>query len=236
MTIDSVREVPDFASMPDDIDPMAVIYVVNDARDEAGAIASEKDILQASSDALYGLLSSEDEEVVSKVREWTSGRIRKIVKRARGAAWQKVERLDLPTSTGYYNGVEVIVFAPMRISEQPKELKKLQVTGLNSDDAEPMEFRANEAHLLVKVNQNLNMSTGKVVAQVGHAIQLFLMYGEASHIEAWTHSGLHLKVVRSENLAETATTGIVVHDAGFTEVPSGSLTATAEYRFAMEGK
>lgn len=236
MTNNTVQSVPDFASMPDDMDPMAVIYVVNDARDEEGSIASEKDILQASSDALYGLLSSEDEEVISKVSEWTSGRIRKIVKRARGSAWNKLDSLDIPHFGGVYKGAEVVVFAPMRISEQPKEIKKLQVTGLNSNDDTSMEYKDSESHLLVKVNQNLNMSTGKVVAQVGHAIQLFLMYGDEVHVEAWANSGLHLKVVRSENLSETATNGIVVHDAGFTEVPSGSLTATAEYRFAMEGK
>lgn len=236
MTIGNVREVPDFASMPDDIDPMAVIYVVNDTRDEDSNIASEKNILQASSDALHKLLSSEDEEVVRKVNEWTSGRIRKIVKRARGSAWNKLDTLELPHFVGTHNGAEVIVFAPMRISEQPKEIKKLQVTGLNSNDDSSMEYKANEAHLLVKVNQNLNMSTGKVVAQVGHAIQLFLMYADEAQVKAWSDTGLYLKVVRSEKLDETTTNGIVVHDAGFTEVPSGSLTATAEYRFAMEGK
>lgn len=236
MAIDNVREVPDFASMPEDIDPMAVIFVVNDSRDEEGNIASEKDILQASSDALYGLLSSEDEEVVRKVSEWTSGRIRKIVKRARGSAWTKLETLELPRFAGWYKGAEVIAFAPMRLSEQPKELKKLQVTGLNSNDSSSMEYKSSEAHLLVTVNENLEMSTGKVVAQVGHAIQLFLMYGNKAEVKAWTEGGLYLKVVRSEKLDETTTNGIVVHDAGFTEVPSGSLTATAEYRFAMEGK
>lgn len=236
MAIDNVREVPDFASMPDDTDPLAVIYVVNDSRDEEGNIASEKDILQASSDALHQLLSSEDEEVLRKVSDWTSGRIRKIVKRARGSAWTKLETLDIPHFAGNYNGADVLVFAPMRISEQPKEIKKLQVTGLSSHDDSSMEYKAIQAHLLVRVNQNLNMSTGKVVAQVGHAIQLFLMYGDTAHVKDWTDSGLYLKVVRSENLDETATTGIIVHDAGFTEVPSGSLTATAEYRFAMEGK
>lgn len=235
MTIDNVREVPDFASMPDDIDPMAVIFVVNDSRDEEGNIASEKDILQASSDALYGLLSSEEEEVVRKINEWTSGRIRKIVKRARGSAWNKAETLGIPHFAGTYNGADVIVFIPMRISEQPKELKKLQVTGLNSSDTSSMEYKPTEGHLLVKVNQNLEMSTGKVIAQVGHAIQLFLMYGAKPEVEAWSESGLHLKVVRFEKLDEMTTNGIVVHDAGFTEVPSGSLTATAEYRFAMEG-
>jgi peptidyl-tRNA hydrolase len=235
MATDTNLEVPDFASMPDDTDPFAVIYVVNDSRDEAGNIAAEKDILQASSDALFELLSSLDEVVVARVQEWTSGRIRKIVKRARTSAWNKVESLEFPHFVGRYNGVEVLVFAPMRISEQPKEIKKLQVTGLNSTDYSSMEV-AEEGHLLVKVNDSLNMSTGKVVAQVGHAIQLFLTFGDVDEIKSWGSAGCRLKVVRAENLNESTATGIIVTDAGFTEVPSGSLTATAEYKFATEGK
>lgn len=228
-------EVPDFASMSDDTDPFAVVYVVNDSRDDAGEIAAEKDILQASSDALFKLLSSTDEVISSRVKEWTSGRIRKIVKRARTSAWNKVTALEFPHFVGEFNGTQVIVFAPMRISEQPKDLKKLQVTGLNSSNSSSMEI-GKVSHLLVQVNDSLSMSTGKVVAQVGHAIQLFIMFGNADEVQSWEQSGCHLKVVRAENLNESTATGIIVHDAGFTEVPSGSLTATAEYRFTTEGK
>lgn len=235
MMTETSIEVPDFASMPDDTDPFAVVYVVNDSRDDAGEIAAEKDILQASSDALFKLLSSTDEVISARVKEWTSGRIRKIVKRARTSAWNKVAALEFPHFVGEFNGTQVIVFAPMRISEQPKDLKKLQVTGLNSSDSSSMEIEK-ENHLLVQVNDSLNMSTGKVVAQVGHAIQLFLTFGNADEVQSWERSGCHLKVVRAENLNESTATGIIVHDAGFTEVPSGSLTATAEYRFTTEGK
>ena len=228
MTNSIVTETPDFASIPDSDDPLAVIYVVNDSRDEAGEIASEKDILQASSDALSQLLNSSDEAVIASIREWTSGRIRKIVKRARGAAWQKADALEATHFSGTHGTGQVLVFAPMRLSEQPKELKKLQVTGLNSSDASSKEY-ANAAHLLVEVNDSLNMSTGKVVAQVGHAVQLFLTFGVRSEVQDWKDTGSKLKVVRVENLTESTATGIIVHDAGFTEVPSGSLTATANY-------
>jgi peptidyl-tRNA hydrolase len=236
MTAPTAVEVPDFASIPDNDDPFAVIYVVNDSRDDEGNIAAEKDILQASSDALHRLLNDTNEEVTKRLSEWTSGRIRKIVKRARGAAWNKLIPLDVPHFHAESNGAEVLVFAPMRISEQPKEIKRLQVTGLNSNDYSSNEFSTEQGYLLVAVNDSLNMSTGKVVAQVGHAVQLFLMYGNEVEIENWADNGWPLKVVRAENLSEDTATGIVVHDAGFTEVPSGSLTATANYRFKLEGK
>lgn len=230
----STVEVPDFASMRDDTDPFAVIFVVNDSRDEEGnIIAPEKNILQASSNALIKLLDSDDEEVTARLKSWTSGRIRKIVKRAKASAWNKV--VELPHFAGNYEGTQVIAFAPMRISEQPKELKKLQVTGLNSELTAPMPADGT-AHLLVKVNASLGMSTGKLVAQVGHAVQLFLAYGEKDQILDWNSTGSRLRVIKAENLSETAISGIVVHDAGFTEVPSGSLTATAEYVFKTEGK
>lgn len=227
---------PDFLDPEEVADPFAVFYVVNDSRDEEGNIPAEKDILQASSDALVQMLSSDDENVKSLVIEWTNGRIRKLVKRGRGAAWTKASALDLPHFHGKHNSSEVIVFAPMRLSEQPKELKKLQVTGLNSTNTTTADD-SGEPHLLVQVNDNLNMSTGKTVAQVGHAVQLFLLYGNEAEKHDWLANGATLRVVKTKNLNNTTVAGIVVRDAGFTEVPSGSLTAVAEYKvLTMEGK
>lgn len=232
---DTKVEVPNYASMPEIPDPYALFYVVNDSRDEEGNIASEKDILQASTNALLQVLNSEDEQVIVLVKEWTSGPIRKIAKRARAAAWNKVLALDTTRFMGEHNGVQVIAFAPMRLSTQPRDLKKLQVTGLNSTDSSSADIE-NESHLLVRVNETLNMSTGKVVAQVGHAVQLFLMYGKQEETAHWLENGSRLKVIRTENVLKSETTAIIVHDAGYTEVPSGSMTATAEYRFELEGK
>ena len=227
-------EVPDFAALPDDADPFAVVFVVNDSRDDSGNIAAERDILQASSTALIQLLTSEDEAVVALVREWTAGRIRKIVKRARASAWDKAAVLEHPHTVAEHNGAKVLAFAPMRLSEQPKELKKLQVTGLNSSDTAPADYGKRD-HLEVSVNDSLNMSTGKVVAQVGHAVQLFMLYADPEQVKEWAVTGHLVKVVRAENISDDASAAIIVHDAGFTEVPSGSLTATADFK-NMEGK
>lgn len=220
---------PDYLVGEDDEDPFAVVFVVDDARDEAGNIAAEADILQASSDALVQMLTSEDKVITARIEEWVNGRIRKIVKRARGSAWMKADAVALTHFSGEHNGARVLVFAPMRISEQPKEIKRLQVTGLNSANAASASVE-NEPHLLVQVNASLEMSTGKTVAQVGHAVQLFLMYADKEHIQSWHDSGARLKVVKIENLSSLSPTGIIVRDAGFTEVPSGSLTAAANYK------
>lgn len=226
---------PDFLDPEEVADPFAVFYVVNDSRDEEGNIPAEKEILQASSNALVQMLGSDDENVKALVIAWTNGRIRKLVKRGRGAAWTKAAALDLPHFHGKHNSSEVIVFAPMRMSEQPKELKKLQVTGLNSTDTTSA-AESEKPHLLVQVNDRLNMSTGKTVAQVGHAVQLFLLYGNKEETTDWLTSGASLRVVKTKNPTNTTVTGIVVRDAGFTEVPSGSLTAVAEYKvLTMEG-
>lgn len=220
---------PDYISVVEDMDRFAAIFVVNDIRDEStGAIAAEKDILQASTLALMAMLTSEDEEVQTRVKNWTNGRIGKIVKRARGAAWSKVTDLTLPHFVAEHNGQKVMVFAPMRISEEPKEVRRLQVSGLSSPDESPMEY-AEESYLLVKVNSALGMSTGKTVAQVGHAVQLFMMFADKEQVGHWRTSGAKVMVVKAENLAKEADAAIIVHDAGLTEIPSGSLTATAEY-------
>lgn len=226
---------PDFATRATDEMPFGAIFVVDGTKDEEGNIAAERDILQASTNALVQLLTSDNDIVKEAVEAWFAGRIRKIVKRASGAAWRKADALDLPHFVQEHNGARVMVFLPILIADQPKALKSLQVTGLNSADADPQTFE-NAAYLEVIVNDTLEMSTGKVVAQVGHAVQLFLTYGNDMEVQDWIANDTLIQVVRSKNMDESAVTGIVVRDAGFTEVPSGSLTAYANYRFKkLEG-
>lgn len=214
-----------------DLDPSAVFYVFHDVRNpKDDSLPPEKLILQASATALSQLLLSEDKDVQDSLKQWFEGRIRKIVKRAKGISWDKVAALDVPHFKANFEGVEVMVFAPMRVSQQPKELKKLQVSGLDSEDKFPANL-GNRGHrcLNVTVDEKLGMTTGKLTAQVGHAVQLFMMYANESSVQRWLSHGSVIKVTRSTEMPDVELVDIVVHDAGLTEVPSGSLTATAKY-------
>ena len=94
--------------------------------------------------------------------------------------------------------------------------------------------------LVCVVNQSLKMGKGKIAAQVGHAsVQAFLNAGVShpSEVEAWLASGqkkICLKVPGPsgfEGLRQGARRRNVpvhlVHDAGHTQVPSGSPTVLA---------
>lgn len=94
--------------------------------------------------------------------------------------------------------------------------------------------------LVCVVNQSLKMGKGKVAAQVGHAsVQAFLNAGVShpSQVEAWLASGqkkICLKTPNADDFEmfrnEAKRRGIpthVVHDAGHTQIPSGSATVLA---------
>lgn len=232
MSLDFLRnhDVPSYESV-DDADPFALIFVVQDDRDEeTGEILStENDILSAAMVGLQKILLSNQEEVQDVVRAWMSGRIRKIAKRARKAAWNKVDILANPHVKVSYGNSTVIVFAPMRVSEQPPALRKLQVSGLQAEYLYPVD---NDAPALrVVINPEVVMSTGKLVAQVGHAVQLFMMNANETKVNNWLNSGSVVLVLKDAvNEFDESSVDVAVHDAGFTEVAAGSLTCVASYK------
>ena len=94
--------------------------------------------------------------------------------------------------------------------------------------------------LVCVVNQGLNMGKGKIAAQVGHAsVQAFLSAGVSHplHVERWLATGqkkICVKVPDGDRfpsliaLAKQANVPYhLVHDAGHTQIPSGSQTVLA---------
>jgi len=210
----------------DEEDPYALIFVINDTKDDAGNIADEADILQASTLALVDLLLSDSAQV--GVQAWLEGRIRKITKRARGAAWDKASDVEVFYTEKTFGRATVRAYTPLRLSEQPQALKKLQVSGLQSENISPKTDDA-ENYLHVYVDEKLDMSTGKLVAQVGHAVQLFLMYGDETKVLEWISSNQMNIVVEKVKSFPEDEPDVTVHDAGLTEVAAGSLTCVAYY-------
>jgi peptidyl-tRNA hydrolase len=76
------------------------------------------------------------------------------------------------------------------------------------------------------------MTTGKAMAQAGHAAQLGWRAMDGAARAAWRDRGFEL-AVRDATLAqwstELAAGAPVVHDAGFTEVSPNSQTALFSY-------
>lgn len=216
---------------PRDTAPQFVLPLV--VRIEKTAPPARTDALETAARAVLVMLSDErstgEGEWARAMRDWEDARIRKVVRRARGAEWRRAEGLPGITVTG--DTAEVRVFPPVPLDGWPKELAKLQVSGTELDDpAEPPAPASGQPVLWL--NPELHMSTGKEMAQVGHGAQLlWWALGDADR-EAWRAAGFPLAVRTAEpaRWAELTTSGRpVVRDAGFTEIAPGSCTVVSDF-------
>lgn len=221
-----------------DEQPQFVLPLV--VRLERDAPPAKTDALESAARAVLLLLADErsqgDGEWAEAVHAWQDARIRKVVRRARGAEWRRAEALAGITVTGSAVGnrepAQVRVFPPVPLDGLPKDLARLQVSGTELDD--PRAPAAPPPGIPVLwFNPAVQMTAGKAMAQAGHAAQLgwwALSLGEA---RAWADEGFPLAVRTAPpelweklSAAELPT----VRDAGFTEIAPGSVTAIAELR------
>ncbi|MCX5193734.1 peptidyl-tRNA hydrolase [Streptomyces sp. NBC_00249] len=191
------------------------------------------DALETAARAVLVLLTDErahgEGEWAEAVRDWQDARIRKVVRRARGAEWRKAGTLPGVTVRGDHS--EVRVFPPVPLDGWPKELAKLQVSGTDLDDPEPA-GAAGEGLPVLWLNPDLDMSAGKAMAQAGHAAQLAWWELTRAERAAWQDSGFRLAVRTAprERWAELSGSGLpVVRDAGFTEIAPGSCTVVSDH-------
>lgn len=215
---------------PRDLAPQYVLPLV--VRVERATPPARTDALEAAAVAVLTLLtdprSSGDGEWTGAVTAWTDARIRKVVRRARGAEWHRAEALDGITVTR--RTAEVRVFPPVPLDGWPRDLARLQVAGTDLADPQPPAPPAPGLPVLW-LNPDLEMTAGKAMAQVGHAAQLGLMAVDPATAQTWRADGFPLAVrtAATRRWAELLRRDLpVVRDAGFTEVAPGTCTAVAE--------
>lgn len=157
------------------------------------------------------------------VHRWESGRIRKVTRRARSVRWAAVQAL--PGVTVGHAGAWVRAFVPGPVTDVPTELAKLQVAGLDlADDAVP-EPPPDVPYGAIALNPGVPMTTGKAAAQAAHAAHLLLRQ-DGPGSAAWVAGGLEVRLVRQGAWREcVGRAAVVVRDAGYTEVPPGTMTA-----------
>ncbi|WP_426568346.1 aminoacyl-tRNA hydrolase [Streptomyces canus] len=211
--------------------PQFVLPLV--VRIERAAPPARTDALETAARAVLTLLSDEralgDGEWARAVRDWQDARIRKVVRRARGAEWRRAEALPGITVTG--KSAEVRVFPPVPLDAWPKDLAKLQVSGTDLDDPEPP-VDADATAPVIWLNPDLGMSAGKAMAQAGHGAQLAWWELPEQERTAWRETGFALAVRTAEpdRWRELTASGLpVVRDAGFTEIAPGSCTVVADH-------
>ncbi|MEU3135100.1 aminoacyl-tRNA hydrolase [Streptomyces sp. NPDC007027] len=192
------------------------------------------DALRAAARAVLTILSDErslgDGAWAAAMRDWQDARIRKVVRRARGAEWRRATALDGITVTGE-DGAEVRVFPPVPLDGWPRELAKLQVSGTDLDDPEPP-TEPDLSGPVLWLNPDVDMSAGKTMAQAGHGAQLAWWELSDTERKAWREAGFPLSVATpgAEHWRELTASGLpVVRDAGFTEIAPGSCTVIADH-------
>ncbi|MEV0631960.1 peptidyl-tRNA hydrolase [Nonomuraea wenchangensis] len=185
------------------------------------------DALEAAAMAVLGLLDDPG-EWAAELHAWQStGKIRKVVRRARGAEWRRA--VALPGRTVEHRTAEVRVHPPVPLDDWPRDLARLQVGGTELSDAhEPPPA----VPPVLWANPGLEMTAGKAMAQAGHAAQLAWWASDAAGRAAWRAAGLAVSVrtapARGDFDAMVAAGLPVVRDAGFTEIEPGSCTFVAD--------
>lgn len=143
--------------------------------------------------------------------EWRE-RPGKVCLRARSPAqWEDV--LELPHAMA---GDAVVALPPRRRSERGPVLEKLQAM---STDLGPPPEQPGGAGMRYVLNPRLEMSSGKVVAQVAHAAVMADWDGDAS-LHSPSADAFDALCAREDLAAK-------VVDAGLTEVPPGTVTVLA---------
>jgi peptidyl-tRNA hydrolase len=194
-------------------------------RIERDAPPTRTDALEAAARAVLLMLTCDRPEWADVIAQWDGQRIRKVVRRARGAEWRRaltVDGLDVLHGTA-----QLRVYPPVPVDGWPPELARLQVGGTNLDD--PVEPPAVPAGVpLVLLSPHAEMTAGKAMAQAAHAAQLGWRSLRRRPRRKWQETGFPLAVrdAGERQWAAAQRSGApIVHDGGFTEVEPGTATA-----------
>ena len=183
------------------------------------------DALEAAARGVLLMLTTERVEWHEAIAQWDGQRIRKVVRRARGAEWQRARTVDGLDVT--HGTAELRVYPPVPVDEWPPELARLQVGGTNLDDPEPPP-QVPASTSMVLLSPHAEMTAGKAMAQAAHAAQLGWRSLRRRPRRRWQEAGFPLAVrdaTRRQWAAALRAGAPVVHDGGFTEVEPGTATA-----------
>jgi len=198
-------------------------------------------VLEAAAIATASVLAHPDAQPegiwYSQVQRWMQGRIRKLVRRANGAAWDRA--CTLPGVTVTHRGAEVRAFVPGPTDQVPRELARLQMQGLDLVDpdrsVDPLAPNGNE--LVVAMSPAVVISVGKAAAQAAHASNVAYLTMHSRQRDRWAASGFPLRVLHPESAdfeQFSVTASIHIVDAGFTELDEPTLTCAASWTIATQ--
>jgi peptidyl-tRNA hydrolase len=191
-------------------------------RQEKGVEYTAEDLFSAVSTLMHDLMTEETWEAY--IEKWMQGRITKIVKRARGNEWLNLLQHDHLHQA--HGNVETVVLKPYLKTEQPTFLRKLQMSGLVFEPATPTLYDSMLPALNIAVNPELDMSVGKLTAQVAHAAQIAVLHADKSILTEWVNTGKPFRYITWDSIPENC---VDIQDAGLTEIAPGSFTTRSYF-------
>ncbi|MBV9452140.1 MAG: peptidyl-tRNA hydrolase [Streptosporangiaceae bacterium] len=202
-------------------------------RVERGTPPSRTDALEGAARAVLIFLTdprTAGGEWTERARAWEDGHIRKVVRRARGAAWLRAA--TLPGITVTHRTAELRVYPPVPVDAWPEDLARLQVAGTDLSDPSPPD-EPSAGTPVIWINPGVEMTAGKAMAQAGHGAQLAWWRLPQTARAEWQARDFPLAVrtAPAARWQQLLTSDLpVVRDGGFTEVEPGTCTVIAEYR------
>lgn len=151
----------------------------------------------------------------------------KVVLRARGGQWGEVLANESHALAGDPDGEAVLALPPRRRSHRGPLLERMQAMASELDPL-PAEVDVPPGAVTYLVNPEVEMSSGKTLAQIAHAA--VIAAGELG--DDWVAAGCPARVLRPpkrrfDDLCGAPDLAARVEDAGLTEVPSGTVTVLA---------
>ncbi|MGC4932944.1 aminoacyl-tRNA hydrolase [Gordonia sp. DT30] len=219
---------------PDPADVLAMQMVL---RLEKADPPARGEVLEAAARAVALLCLDDraggDGPWASPMDAWCDARIRKIARRARGAHWVAAQEVWGVTATA--GGAQARALVPGRVGAVDKRISRLQIGG--TEIAGDLPVAPARAGICLWVNPALEMTVGKLAAQVGHGAMLAVTLLDEASARTWRDTGCPLSVCAADDPVwarllddDGAGRAVAVRDAGFTEIAPGSVTVIAEIR------
>jgi peptidyl-tRNA hydrolase len=216
-------------------DPLAMYLVVR--RSQIGDV-SAAGFIEAGAQATVRCVDEYLDEPAhaEAFREWYAGSFRKITLRADEKQWARLhEEFDLALGLDPFqlainrDWPVMAALPPLRKSERPQLLKRMQAFKGDPFTLPAFEHPYKSAVTLV-VNDQVEMSLGKTVAQAGHAALVLLKLAAGDWQHVWRENEMPFQVRsaagRWDEILERYECA-VIRDAGITEVAPRSATVLA---------
>jgi peptidyl-tRNA hydrolase len=170
-----------------------------------------------------------DERFAGDMAAWTQ-RSGKVTLRAPRGKWSQLLAEEAHVLAGALDGEAVAGLPPRRRSSRSVLLGRMQA--MTSPLAlAPPGVRPQAGHMTYVVNPEVEMSSGKTLAQVAHAA---VMAADSGEFEEWVAADCPATVVRPtpeqfRRLCASPKLAATVVDAGLTEVLAGTVTVLAHF-------